>query len=430
MTRGIWAPALALGLLFAETAHAGGYDTPILYSARHQGMGGTAIGYVDDASSIFHNPAGLAQVESLNLLGGITLLSGKLTTSPGSPDLSNADGTYPSRTTEPAIAPLFIVGGGYRIAPPVTVGIGFYPIAAVAGEYRTTNLVGRPTIDHTRLVFLELSPAVGIRLTDKLRFGAGYRMTFAMLDRKKGDVDNPREFDFSVKGNDYAGFRAGLEWQPLDVLSAGIVYRHRIEPTLRADRAYAYADLTNAETTLVLPSKLGLGTALNLDLLRLALDVEYGFYGQNGQSTLRGYNPALDKTEQVTNYFEWKNAVTIRFGGEYRLGPLGAFPVRMGYVFDGQVGNPAYPSAFGTPPAASQSITLGGGYRAGKWQANLAAAYRFASTSVSVADTSAAQSCAVCSKPGPDYSLRMLAFYVDFSIDIEVGARASGTAAE
>ena len=59
----------------------------------------------------------------------------------------------------------------------------------------------------------------------------------------------------------------------------------------------------------------------------------------------------------------------------------------------------------------------------GKWQANLAAAYRFASTSVSVADTSTAQSCAICSKPGPDYSLRMVAFYLDFSIDIELGPK-------
>src|SRR5216684_1053834 len=162
-----------------------------------------------------------------------------------------------------------------------------------------------------------------------------------MHDSVKGDANNTREFDFSVKGNDFAGFRLGLAWQPIDIVSAGLVYRHRIEPTLRADRAYAYTDLTNAETTLTLPSKLGAGVALHLDPLMLALDAEYGFYGQNGQSVLFGYNPARSKTEQVTNYFEWKNAVTLRVGGEYQLGPLGAFPVRVGYVFDGRVGNPS-----------------------------------------------------------------------------------------
>jgi long-subunit fatty acid transport protein len=420
MTRALRAFALVSGLAIARTASAGGYDTPILYSARHQGMGGTAIGYVDDASSIFHNPAGLAKIGSLNLLAGITLLSGKITTSPGNPDLPNPDGTYPSRTTEPAVAPLFIVGAGYHIAPPVVVGLGVYPIAAVSGEYSTPNLLGRPTIDKTRLVFIEVSPAVAVRLGDKLSVGAGYRATFSMLDRVKGDADNPREFDFSVKGTDFTGFRLGAQWQPLDMLSVGLVYRHRIQPKLHADRGYAYTDLTNAETTLTLPSKLGAGVAAKLDALKLAFDAEYGFYSQNGQSTLSGYNTALNKTEQVTNYFEWQNAVTLRLGGEYGLGAERRFPVRLGYVFDGQVGNRAYPSAFGTPPAPSHSITLGGGYRAASWQANLAGAYRFGSTSVTPADVSGAASCAVCSKPGPDYSLRLFALYVDFSIDLDL----------
>jgi long-subunit fatty acid transport protein len=241
-----------------------------------------------------------------------------------------------------------------------------------------------------------------------------------MLDRVKGDASNPREFDFSVKGADFTGFRLGAQWQPIDFLSVGLVYRHRIQPKLHADSGFAYTDLTNAETTLLLPSKLGAGVAAQLDALKLAFDAEYGFYSQNGTSTLSGYNPAANKTEQVTNYFEWQNAVTLRLGGEYGLG-AGKFPVRLGYVFDGQVGNRAYPSAFGTPPAPSHSITAGGGYRAETWQANIAAAYRFANTSIAPNEVST--SCAVCSKPGSEYSLRLLALYFDFSIDFDLSGR-------
>jgi hypothetical protein len=102
--------------------------------------------------------------------------------------------------------------------------------------------------------------------------------------------------------------------------------------------------------------------------------------------------------------------------------------VRAGYVFDGQVGSRAYPSAFGTPPAPSHTVTLGGGYRAGAWEANVAGAYRLANTSVSTADVAGAQSCAICSKPGADYTLRMLAVYLDFSIDIDVTPRPRGPA--
>ena len=64
-------------------ADASGYDTPMLYSARHMGMGGTAIGYVNDPSSLFHNPAGLGQVERGEVLGDFSLLLGGIHASPG-----------------------------------------------------------------------------------------------------------------------------------------------------------------------------------------------------------------------------------------------------------------------------------------------------------------------------------------------------------
>ena len=51
--------------LTASSAHAAGFDTPLMYTARHQAMGGTAIGYVDDPSAAYHNPAGLQGVHGV-----------------------------------------------------------------------------------------------------------------------------------------------------------------------------------------------------------------------------------------------------------------------------------------------------------------------------------------------------------------------------
>ena len=65
MERGRVIGALVLGLLlWTPAAWAGGYDTPMLYSARHMGMGGTAISGVNDASALFHNPAGMARLDA------------------------------------------------------------------------------------------------------------------------------------------------------------------------------------------------------------------------------------------------------------------------------------------------------------------------------------------------------------------------------
>ena len=56
-----------MGLTSSAPVQAGGYDTPILYSARHMGMGGTAISFVDDPSALFHNPAGLSHTKFISL---------------------------------------------------------------------------------------------------------------------------------------------------------------------------------------------------------------------------------------------------------------------------------------------------------------------------------------------------------------------------
>jgi long-subunit fatty acid transport protein len=394
------------------------------------GMGGTAIGYVNDPSSMFHNPAGLGGIRGLELMANISPLTGSITSSPGSgPDATpNPDGMYPTRTTEPAISPLFLVGAGYRLAEPVTFGVAVFPVAAAAGEYRMTDVRGNDYIDKTRLVFLEISPGVSVELVKGLYLGAGYRATIVTLERVKGVASNPLEFNFEVKGVDATGVRVGLQYKPNDDFSVGLVYRHRIEPELKADKVQAGNAFVDGRTTLVLPSKLGIGASGKLDRLRGALDLEYGFYSQSSQTLLQGYNPVLMRTEQVTNYFEWQNAITTRVGLEYLLGAESQFATRVGYIYDGKVGNKAYPTAFGTPPAASHSLTAGAGYRGEKWQTNVAFAYRFASTDVTPADVAGATACASCSKPGPDYSLKIMGFYLDFSYRFDVAPIFGSTA--
>jgi long-chain fatty acid transport protein len=382
-------------------------------------MGGTAIAFADDASAVFHNPAGISRVRGLDVLANVSLLFGSITTSPGNPDSASSDGTYPSRTTRPVIAPLFMLGVAYRITERVGVGVALFPVASAAGEYRNMNIIGNPTIDKTRLVFVEVSPAVSVRLAPRLSLAVGYRATLTTLERVKGDLANPREFNFRLSGTDFYGVRAGLQWQATDHLGFGLVYRHKITPTLRADRAFAYSQLSDAQTTLVLPSKLGAGAAVGANHLRVAVDVEYTIASQNDRTTLSGFNPALDKMEQVTNYFVWQDGVTGRLGVEYALGRNQQFAIRGGYVYDGQVSNKAYPSAFGTPPAASHSLGIGGGYRTERWQVNIASVYRLASTKIAPADTAGAMDCATCSEPGPEYSLRMLGVYLDCSFKFD-----------
>jgi long-subunit fatty acid transport protein len=415
-------------------ALAGGFDTPILYSARHMGMGGAAIGYVDDPSALFHNPAGLRGVEGLEALGDLSLIMGRITSSPGGYyEKPEAGGNFPSRTSELVVAPAFLLGAGYRLSDWLVVGLAAFPVASASAEYRTTasypngdgTFRPRETINRTKLTFIEATPGVAVELPLGFSLGFGWRLTLAELERVQGYADSPEYFDFSVSGVDLKGFRVGAQWRLDEHFSVGAVYRHRIEPTLTGDEGTAvFMQFQELETTLVLPSKLGVGARGDLGDFGAAVDLEYGFYSQNKA-------PVLDAegiTDPIPNVFEWRNAATLRIGAEYRL--MERFPLRVGYVFDGRVSNRHYPSAFGTPPAPSHSATLGLGFVTDQLSVNFATAVRYASTTISPRDTSDSDvvggpsedpyPCATCSRAGTDYSLWLTGLYVDVSYDFDL----------
>lgn len=403
----------------AGPAHAGGYDTPMLYSARHMGMGGTAIGYVNDPSALFHNPAGLAHVRHAAALADFSLLVGKLRGSP--------DATASSIDSELTIAPFFLVGGAYRFHERLVAGLGIYPVASSGAtyEYGATGFENR-----TSLLFVEASPAIAIELPANLRVGLGYRVTYVRLQRFSGNTqrDELPFLDFTVSGLNFLGFRAGIQWTPHSAFELGLVYRHVTETEVTNDRGIAnrrtYADVA---TSFTLPSRLGAGARLDLERwgphLALASDVEYALNAQNEGEPLVGDSLETGVPIRVPNVFEWQNAVTLRVGVEYRLlahpvTMLDRIALRAGYVFDGKTANERYPTAFGTPPAPTHVGTVGVGYRGEQFQTNLAYAYRFGATTVTESDLSqpGARACQFCGAAG-DYEMKLNGIYADVSYD-------------
>ena len=392
---------------WAAPARAGGYDTPMLYSARHMGMGGSAIGWVNDPSALFHNPAGLAQVRGLSLLGDFSPLIGTITASPqGEPETTSIE----SNTT---FAPFFLVGAGYRITEWLAVGLAVYPVASAGATYEY-DLDGEHITDHTKLVFIEATPGFALQLPQNIRIGAGYRINSVSLDRTRESETEP-DIDLALSGMNFFSFRVGAQWQPIPELEIGLVYRHKTVTDVSADTGtmlgLAITDITYEFT---LPTRLGFGARGNFGALHAALDLEYGLNSQNDMATLRGTPPSGAEIP-VPNYFEWKDALTLRAGVEYRL-MEDKIATRLGYIFDATTANVQYPSAFGTPPGPTHVLTVGGGYDGGPWEVNLAYAYRFGTAEVTEDDIGP-EACLLCGKPG-DYAIGLHGIYVDFSIEL------------
>lgn len=439
----------------ASSASAGGFDTPILYGARHIGVGGAAVGYVDDPSAIYHNPAGLTGVKGLAITANLSPLLATLRTSPGEPNgnLGNAlynGNEWPTREAEPIVAPAFLLGAAYRLSDWMVFGLGVFPLASATAEYKMTQedlsmplcddppcgpgeYGGVPWVDRARVVFIELSPInLAFDLPLGLSVGAGLRLTMASFERTKGVEADPRLADADLSGpgcfdlgvlpmGDCLGFRAGVQWRYFDWVSAGLTYRHTVTPNVEADVGrLPPGEFRDVSAEFTVPARLSGGVRFQFWDWALALDAHYGFNSQMQELDIQGTD-AAGRPGGLLIPFDWKDSVTVQGGLEYPL-LAGRLPVRVGYAFDGETASKRYPSAFGTPPAASHSFTAGVGYRANNWQLNAAGAYRTMNTSVSPADVENNGCDELCGKAGSEYSLSLIGLYLDFSIDLEVAS--------
>lgn len=387
-------------------AHAGGYDIPIMNSARYGGQGGTGIAFVDGGTSLYLNPAGLGRVEVANVDLAATILAGQAQGTPTflSPDIN----------LETERKPLFFpyVSGAVRATDFLTIGVAAYIVGGSGGEYvyKLTPADEEPIEDKTELVFQESTLGIAFNI-DKigLHIGAGYRITFGRLVRTHPDPITA--LDLTLKGVDFKGFRVGFQWQPNEHVAIGAVYRNKI--TMRASENGGSAlrqDFDYVATDLILPARAGGGIRFDWGGFGTAVEFEWIFNSQNSVILFTTV-PALPI--EVQNVFDWSDQWLLRWGGEYGFFD-GQWPVRLGFVFGSTSTSPAYPNAFSPPPAPEYLVTFGTGYDHGPWQLSFAYARAFSSTFVDV-DTSAFLSeCPNCGGPG-QYALKANHIVFDFS---------------
>jgi long-subunit fatty acid transport protein len=412
-----WALSLLVACCaLAATARvqAGGYDTPILYSARQLGMGGTAVAYVHDPSALFHNPAGLAYVGRGSVLVNASPLIGHIK--------APIVGVAGAKQSETTFAPFFLAGGALRLADWVVAGFSIYPVASAGAEFKY-SFSGNAVRNSTELLFVEAAPGLGFNLPYNIHLGASYRITYASVDRFQGIEASPG-LDFNASGLNFLGFRLGAQWHESfgeHHVKLGAHYRHKTVTELTNDKGRAIGvDYEDIAIKFTLPSRFSFGARYDFRDFGIAYDAEYALNQQNKRAALRGTNPTTGDRAAVYNYFNWQNAWTLRTGLEYRLLD-DQLPVRIGYIYDQKTANERFPTQFGTPPGPSHIGTVGCGWNAGPWQVNAAYAYRRSQATVTPADIEAGSEqadpdCSFCG-PSGKYELVLHGFYLDFSYD-------------
>jgi len=243
-----WLSAL-LAAFSLQQAHAGGFYVPQKGAA---GVGLATAGgaaRASDASTVFFNPAGMTLLESRRLEGGIDFLSpdvkirnsGSTATTPGTGGAAAAyagnDGTAGELTPVPNI--YFAT----PLSPELWFGLAATSPFGLSVDYGR-DWFGRYDSIESRLLTLNLSPALAWRVGSGLSIGGGLdlqyadaKLTNAIPDPlQPGGPNAASDGLATLNGDGWApGFNVGLLYHPSSATRFGVHYRSGISHRLHGE---------------------------------------------------------------------------------------------------------------------------------------------------------------------------------------------------
>jgi long-chain fatty acid transport protein len=350
-------------------------------SAAAAGQGNAFVAQADDASAIHYNPAGLSQVNGVQVVTGTTLLGGsiKFTSPTGIDSRGDFGGSIASPPPSYSYVSANLGSLGLDRLSDVTIGLGLnspfglntrYP---VDGPFNTV-------VTSAALPLLDIKPTIAYKFNDQLAIGVNADIyTFASFlgqghaeQRQVGSgtlAGASLEFNGNGTG---AGAAFSLLYTPLrnsdgkPIASVGLVYRTQAVLPLSGSFLVNGAKVADASTNLVLPQIFSGGIAIwpvrtSGREWKMELDVEYVEWKSN-----RNLDIHLSTGVVVPQPQQWKNVPVVAIGTEYKwLNPEWLphwdVAVRSGYT---HTENPVPDLTFdpGIISLTSNTLSLGAGF--------------------------------------------------------------------
>lgn len=223
---------IALFFIFINTtAFAGGlyiseFGTPSMGVAA---AGSQAV--ASDASTAFHNPAGMTRIsgKELMLTGGVLYSTVKFDPDDNTPIAGNNGGE--------AGGPAPILGQFYvhSLTDRLKLGANIISITGAVLDY-DDDWTGRYLNTDVTLITITLNPTLAYRFTDWLSVGGGPQIMYADLEMKLRAPPPAGTGKVKIDGNDIAyGFDIGAMVELSERTRLGIVYQSEIEPDFSGD---------------------------------------------------------------------------------------------------------------------------------------------------------------------------------------------------
>ena len=370
---------LVLGLLFSlcpQLGHAQG--------VRFQPQGATAAGQgnafsaqADDPSAIHYNPAGLSQVNGVQVLTGTTLVGGsvKFTSPTGIDSRGDFGGSIANPPPSYSYVSANLGSFGWNNLSNVTVGLGLTSPFGLNIRYPMDGPFNS-AVTSAALPLIDIKPTVAYKINDQLAIGVGADIyTFASF-LGQGHVEQKQfiggtSFELNGKGTG-AGANFSLLYTPLrnsdgkPIASIGLVYRTQAVVPLSGSLLVNGAKAADASTNLVLPEIYTGAIAIwpvrtSEQEWKLELDVEYVGWKSN-----RNLDVHLSSGGVIPQPQHWKTVPVVAIGTEYKwLNPAWLpywdVAVRSGYT---RTENPVPDQTFNpaTASLSANTLSLGAGF--------------------------------------------------------------------
>ena len=286
------------------------------------GAGANAVAI--DASTSFHNAAGMTRIKGNELMGTAGLLNATVKFDPDADTpISGGDGGN-------AGGPAPIIGGFYvhSLSDKWKLGANLITITGAVLDYED-DWTGRYLNTEVTLLTMTFYPSVAYRVNSWLSLGGGPQIMYADLEMKAKAPPPNGNGEVKIDGNDVAfGFGLGALFEVSERTRFGVVYQSEIEPEFDGDVSIDPPGIevgTDTKITLAQFIKVSGYHELND---RWAL---LGTVGWEDWSAFEDVNISTDRgSQQIPR--DWKD--TWKFAAGVHFRPVDKWLLQLGFSYD------------------------------------------------------------------------------------------------
>jgi long-chain fatty acid transport protein len=328
--------ALAISI---TSAHASGFA---LYEAsvRISGMMGAYVANGNHVSTIFFNPAGLAQLSGTHVHAGGVMIAPRTSFRGPFPSVEKTD-----METQEFIVPNIYVS--HQIMDDLTLGLGVYAPFGLGSKW-DQDWVGNSYSTETRIQTAVANPVVAYKLPDfgagDIMIGAGLQVGFlgnATLERAITDFAN-RDGMIRLEGETdglYYGYNFGIIYRPISKLSFGFSYKSQLELEFSGDAEFT--DLpesvfpeTTGGLTITTPAHWAAGISAE-PVEHLTVNFDYVWWGWSSYDELFiDFENETAVLQDLRSIRDYEDVFQLRLGMEYGLPQVSNMMIRGGIGFD------------------------------------------------------------------------------------------------